>query len=86
MSDSKKEIFLLYQMGASEEWTWFSVVGVFLSEAALRAYASDRGITLAPGVLEANSANELILPEPTEFVAVRTSEGEAPDVELGQAG
>lgn len=86
MANSNTELILLYQMGASEDWTWFSIVAVFLSEAALRAYVGDRGITLATGIMEPNSANAITLLEPNEFVAVRTREGEVPDVELAQPG
>jgi hypothetical protein len=45
MAHPGTELFVLYQMGASEEWTWYSVVGVFLSEAALRDHAKKKGIT-----------------------------------------
>ena len=52
MPTSRVELFILYQMGASEEYTWFSVVGVFLSEAALREYVKVKGITTQPELMD----------------------------------
>ena len=81
MDRSSDEIYVLYQMGASEEWTWFSVVGAFFSEDALRGYAREKGISVGPTV-EPSGRNEVVLKEPQEFVAVRSKEGPVPDVEL----
>jgi hypothetical protein len=82
MTYPAKDLFVLYQMGASEEFTWFSVVAVFLSEAALRDHVARKGITLEPLLMDADSSNEVRLTEPRDFVAVRSKEGEVPDVEL----
>jgi len=84
MPTSRVELFILYQMGASEEYTWFSVVGVFLSEAALREYVKVKGITTQPELMDCPPSNEILLKEPREFLAVRSREGEVPDVELAQ--
>jgi hypothetical protein len=84
MTQASTDLFVLYQMGASEDWTWFSVVGVFFSEEALRAYAGEKGIVLEQVVMEPTSRNEVLLSEPKEFVVVRSHEGAAPDVELAQ--
>ena len=83
---AKPDLFILYQMGASEDWTWFSVVGVFLSEAALREHAAGKGIDPGLELIEPSEKNEVILKEPREFVAVRSREGEVPDVELSSPG
>jgi hypothetical protein len=71
-------------MGASEDYVWYSVVGVFLSEAALRADAEKRGLGAPMALLEPTAKNEVILTEPQEFVAVRSPEGDVPEVELVQ--
>ncbi len=84
MTDSSKELFVLYQMGASEEFTWFSVVAVFLTEAALRDYVSQKGVALEPLLVDPSPDNEVLLAEPREFVGVRSSEGAVPDVELAE--
>jgi hypothetical protein len=84
MSANKAQLFILYQMGSSEEWTWYSVIAVFLSENALMDHARQKSIDVGLSILEANEDGEVILPEPQEFVAVRSVEGEVPDVELGQ--
>jgi hypothetical protein len=84
MSASKTELFILYQMGSSEDWTWYSVIGVFLSEKALLDYAREKTIDADLRLLEPNRKGEVVLPEPVEFVAVRSEEGAVPDVEVGQ--
>ncbi|MGA2199156.1 MAG: hypothetical protein ABSG45_04385 [Nitrososphaerales archaeon] len=86
MSDNTTDLFILYQMGASEDWTWFSVVGIFLSEAALRDHAKKKGIISELDMLEPSASNEVFLAEPREFVAVKSHEGAVPDVELAQLG
>ena len=78
------KLFILYQMGASEEWTWYSVVGVFLSEAALRDHAKQKGITSELRIMVPGVKGGVTLEEPQEFVAVRSVEGPVPDVELTQ--
>jgi hypothetical protein len=85
MAAAKTELYILYQMGNSEEWTWFSPVGVFLSEKALRAYAAEKKIDLDLAVLEPTGSNIVRLPEPQEYVIVKSQEGEVPDVELETA-
>jgi len=84
MGERPTELFMLYQMGASEEYTWYSVVGVFLTEAALRGFTEKKGITTELRVMTPDAKGEVILAEPQEFVAVRSAEGAVPDVELGQ--
>ncbi|MDA4136739.1 MAG: hypothetical protein OK449_07075 [Thaumarchaeota archaeon] len=84
MSANKAQLFILYQMGSSEDYTWYSVVAVFLSESALMDHARQKSIDAGLSILEANEHGEVVLPEPREFVAVRSVEGEVPDVELGQ--
>jgi hypothetical protein len=86
MAAPKAELFILYQMGSSEDWTWFSVVGVFLTEAGLRAHAREKGIAPDLELLQPSQMNEVVLREPRDFVAVRSSEGEVPDVELDVSG
>jgi len=80
--NSGPELFILYQMGASEDWTWFSVVGVFFSEAALREDAKRRGVPSDLKLVDPTAENEVVLAEPQDFVAVRSHEGPVPDVEL----
>jgi len=82
MTSSDVPLFILYQIGASEDWTWFSPVGVFLSEEALREHARIKGIASDLALLEPDGQNEVRLQEPQDFVAVRSREGEVPDVEL----
>ncbi len=84
MTEEGSQLYILYQMGVSEEWTWFSVVGVFFSEAALRRYASERGLVSELEVVLPSASNEVLLSEPREFVVVRSREGAVPDVELAQ--
>jgi hypothetical protein len=84
MAQAGTELFVLYQMGASEEWTWYSVVGVFLSEAALRDHAKKKGITSELRVMVPDAKGGVTLTEPQEYVAVRSVEGPVPDVELNQ--
>jgi hypothetical protein len=76
------ELYILYQMGASEEYTWFSPVGIFLSEKALRDHVKKKGIASDLKILEPTTKNEVRLSEPQDFVIVRSHEGEVPDVEL----
>jgi hypothetical protein len=84
MPASKTQLFILYQMGSSEDWTWYSVIGVFLSEKALLDYAREKAIDADLKLLEPDREGEVVLPEPVEFVAVRSEEGAVPDVEVGQ--
>ena len=81
MTNAKTELYILYQMGNSEEWTWFSPVGVFLSEKAFRAYAAKKKLAPDLEVLEP-VGNTVSLSEPQEYVIVRSQEGRVPDVEL----
>lgn len=83
MASAKKEVFLLYQMGSSDEWTWYSVVGVFLSEDALMDHARKKSMPSDLRVLDSRGG-DVVLQEPLEFVAVRSSEGEVPDVKLAE--
>ncbi|HUI85860.1 MAG TPA: hypothetical protein VLY21_01740 [Nitrososphaerales archaeon] len=82
MSRSKTHIYILYQIGASEDWMWFSPVGVFLSEKALWDHVDAKGIPVDRKILEPTEKNEVLLPQPQDFVIVRSSEGEVPDVDL----
>lgn len=82
MATSGTELYILYQMGNSEEWTWFSPVGVFLSEKAFRDYAGEKGIALNLEILKPTEKNEVRLSEPEDFVVVKSQEGEVPEVEL----
>jgi len=82
MSTTKTELFILYQMGNSEEWTWFSPIVVFLSEKALRSYAVEKEIASDLVVLEPTESNVVHLSVPQEYVMVKSQEGEVPDVEL----
>jgi len=84
MSGSKTELFILYQMGSTEDYTWYSVAGVFLSEKALRDYAQEKVLDGELKLLQPGPSGQVILPEPVEFVGVVSHEGEVPDVELGQ--
>jgi hypothetical protein len=84
MPEHGTELLVLYQMGASEEWTWYSVVAVFLSEAALREYAKEKGITSDLRVAVPDARGNVTLAEPQEFVVVKSAEGAVPDVELIQ--
>jgi hypothetical protein len=84
MTQTGTELFILYQMGASEEWTWYSVVGVFLSEAALLNHAKEKGITSDLRFMMPDEKGGVTLAEPQEYVAVRSVEGAVPDVELIQ--
>ena len=85
MTATKTELYILYEMGNSEEWTWFSPVGVFLSERALREYAAEKEIDTDLAVLEPDDSNTLRLQEPQEYVIVKSQEGEVPEVELEMA-
>ncbi len=76
------DLFILYQMGSSEDYTWYSVVAVFLSEQDLRDYAASKSIGDDLRPREPNQDGDVLLPEPAEFVAVKTRVGEVPDVEL----
>jgi hypothetical protein len=79
------ELYILYQMGASEDWIWFSPIGVFLSEKALWDYVRKKGMPPDLRVLEPTTKNEILLDEPQEFVIVRSKEGEVPDVDLKES-
>lgn len=81
---TKTELFILYHMGNGGEWTWFSPIGIFLSETALREHAASIGVSSDLPVLIPNQANEVALPEPQEYVMVRSHEGEVPEVELAE--
>ena len=85
MTSAKTDLYILYQMGNSEEWTWYSPVGVFLSEKALREYAAEKEIAPDLAVLEPADSNTVRLREPQEYVIVKSREGEVPDVELEMA-
>ncbi len=85
MTTAETELYILYQMGNSEEWTWFSPVGVFLSEKALRTYAAEKEIDPDLVVLEPGDSNTVRLPEPQEYVIVKSQEGQVPEVELETA-
>lgn len=78
----RTELYIVYQMGNSEEWTWFSPVGVFLSEKAFWDYANKKGIASNLEILKPTKKNEVRLSEPKDFVVVKSQEGEVPDVEL----
>ena len=82
MTKTKTRLYILYQMGNSEEWTWFSPVGVFLSEKTLRAFAAEKEIDADLVVLEPADSNTVRLREPQEYVIVKSYEGQVPDVEL----
>jgi hypothetical protein len=81
-SGSMPELFLLYQMGSSQDYTWYSVVAVFFSEKDLRAYAEKKSIGDELGLLKPDDDGKVLLPEPVEFVAVEATDGDVPDVEL----
>jgi hypothetical protein len=78
------ELFVLYQMGASEDFTWYSVIAVFLSEKDLWRYAEKKDIGAELKLVEPGTNGDVLLQEPVEFVAVRSAEGEVPDVELAE--
>jgi len=83
LSTARTEVFLLYQMGSTEDWTWYSVIGVFLSEQALRAYADEKVVAPDLKLMTPPEKGDIVLPEPVEFVAVRSPEGAVPGVEPG---
>lgn len=85
MVTRKAEIYILYQMGASEDWTWFSPIGVFLTEKTLWEYIEKKGILLNHQIRRPTSRNEVHLSEPQDYVIARSREGEVPDVELETA-
>jgi len=85
VAPKRTEIYILYQMGASEEWTWFSPMGVFFSEEALRQHIKRKGIEPVPEILEPSPSNEVLLRVPQDYVIVKASEGEVPEVELEMA-
>jgi hypothetical protein len=78
------DLFILYQMGSSEDYTWYSVVAIFLSEKDLRRYAALKAIGDDLTPREPDEGGDVSLPEPVEFVVVRAQEGEVPDVELAE--
>jgi hypothetical protein len=82
MSSSDTEIYLLYQMGVSEEWTWFSPVGVFLSERALWEHVQKKDIASDRKILVPSPGNIVRLSSPQDYVIVKAREGEVPDVEF----
>ena len=84
MSESRAQLFILYQMGSSEDYTWYSVVAVFMSEKSLWDYARLKGIEADLKLMDPDGTGGVALPEPLEFVAVRSREGEVPDVEFAQ--
>ncbi len=71
-------------MGASEGYTWYSAVGVFLTESALQEYAESKGISTELRVMTPDAKGEVLLSEPQEFVAVQSAEGAVPGVELAE--
>jgi hypothetical protein len=85
MTADGTELYILYQMGASEDWIWFSPIGVFLSEKALWDYVRMKGMPSDLRVLEPSTKNDVLLTEPQEFVIVRSKEGEVPDVDLKES-
>ncbi len=85
MATAKTELFILYQIGASDEWTWFSPIGVFLTKKAVLDYVERKGIVVESPILEPSVDNEVELSEPQDFVIVRSTEGEVPEVELETA-
>lgn len=78
------DLFILYQMGSSEDYTWYGVVAVFLSEKELRNYATAKGIADDLRPREPDESGKIVLPEPSEFVVAKSDEGEVPDVELAE--
>lgn len=82
MTASETEIYILYQMGASEEWVWFSPIGIFMSEKALWDHVKMKGMPSDLKIMEPTTKNEVHLSEPTDYVVVKSHEGEVPDVEL----
>jgi hypothetical protein len=82
LAQKSTEIYILYQIGASEEWTWFSPVAMFLSEKALREHVKKKGIEPVPEILEPSASNEILLRVPQDYVIVKAHEGEVPEVEL----
>jgi hypothetical protein len=86
MAADKTVLYVLYQMGNSEDWTWFSPLAVFLSEKALREYANKKELPPDVEILTPTVKNEVRLSEPQEFVLVKSLEGEVPEVELEMEG
>lgn len=84
MVSTPTSLFILYQMGSSEDYTWYSVVAVFLSEKELRDYANIRAIDDDLKPREPDESGKVVLAEPAEFVVVKAREGEVPDVELAE--
>lgn len=82
MSEAPTELYVLYQIGASEDWVWFSPIGAFLTEDGLREFAKAKGAPAELRMLTVPSSNVVTLEAPQDFVAVRTSTGELPEVEL----
>ena len=79
------ELLVLYQMGSSEDYTWYSVVGVFFSEQALNDYSRRKGIENDVQRAQPGKDGNVVLRVPSEFVVVRCGEGEVPDVELEES-
>jgi len=82
MTADKTEIYVLYQMGASEESIWFSPIGVFLSEKKLWDHVKMKGMPSDLKIMGPTAKNEVRLSVPQDYVIVRSYEGEVPDVEL----
>jgi len=78
----ERKLFVLYQIGASEDWVWFSPIGVFLTEGELREFAREKGAPAQMRLLTPSAKNEITLAEPQDFVAVKTQPGELPEVDL----
>jgi hypothetical protein len=76
------EIYILYQIGMSDEWTWFSPIGIFLSEKGVLDYVEEKEFPVELPILEPDGENGVVLTEPQDFVIVRSTEGEVPEVEL----
>lgn len=82
MGKEKQELFVLYQIGASEDWVWFSPIGVFMTEEELRKFARRKGAPKAMPLREPGPKNDVVLDDPQDFVAVKAEAGGLPDVEL----
>ena len=80
------KLFLLYQMGSSEDYTWYSVIAVFFSQDALEDYSRRKGIEDDLQRAQPDKDGNVVLTRPSEFVVVECREGEVPDVELAESG
>ena len=79
---ARPDMFVLYQIGTSEDYTWYSVIAVFFSQSALEDYAQMKGISAELQTMRPDNKGDVVLREPVQYVAVPCSEGEVPDVEL----